>query len=247
MTGRYPFRYGVTGFTIDAQAPWGIPLEEAFLPEFLHDAGFETALFGKWHLGFFKPEYLPLSRGFDHQAGFYNWGNDHYTHELSFEFEVGYDWHVNQVSRLEYRGRYSGDIVRDDVVEFIRARPPDANNASRRPFFAYVAFQEAHAPFQVAQKYLDMYPHLASTPERQALAGMISHTDEMCGDIIDALNATRALQRTLVVFSSDNGGPKAEVLEGLTPPQRFDPHVLDRNYPFRGQKHEVYEGVHRGT
>ena len=44
MTGRYPFRYGVTGFTIDTFVPWGIPREEAFLPEFLHDAGYETAI-----------------------------------------------------------------------------------------------------------------------------------------------------------------------------------------------------------
>lgn len=107
---------------------------------------------------------------------------------------------------------------------------------------ADVAFQEAHAPFQVDGKYLDMYPHLAHTPQRQALAGMISHTDEMVGDIVDALGDSGALPRTLVIFSADNGGPMAEVLEGLTPPQRFDPHVLERNYPFRGQKHEVYEG-----
>ena len=48
MTGRFPFRYGVNGYTIDAVAPWGVPLNEAFLPEFLADAGYATACFGKW-------------------------------------------------------------------------------------------------------------------------------------------------------------------------------------------------------
>ena len=146
---------------------------------------------------------------------------------------------MQQQTRLDYRGKYSGDVVRDDTVAFIAARPP---NATARPYFLYVAFQEAHAPFQVDTKYLELYPHLASTPEQQALAGMITHTDAMVGDIIDALNSSGALPHTLVIFSSDNGGPMAEVLEGLTPPQRFDPHVIDRNYPFRGQKHEMYEG-----
>ena len=47
MTGRYAFRYGVTGYTIGAEAPWGIPINETFLPQFLGDAGYSTAMFGK--------------------------------------------------------------------------------------------------------------------------------------------------------------------------------------------------------
>jgi arylsulfatase A-like enzyme len=47
LTGRYPFRYGVTGYTISADAPWGIPTNETFLPEFLRDAGYVTGIFGK--------------------------------------------------------------------------------------------------------------------------------------------------------------------------------------------------------
>jgi len=47
MTGRYAFRYGVTGYTISAEAPWGMPTNETFLPQFLKDAGYSTAMFGK--------------------------------------------------------------------------------------------------------------------------------------------------------------------------------------------------------
>ena len=72
MTGRYPFRYGMTAFTIGADEPWGIPLDEAFLPQQLQNAGYDTALFGKWHLGFFKEPYTPWGRGFQQTAGIVN-------------------------------------------------------------------------------------------------------------------------------------------------------------------------------
>ena len=56
MTGRYPFRYGMTAYTIGADEPWGIPMHQPFFPQLLQAAGYDTAVFGKWHLGFFKPE-----------------------------------------------------------------------------------------------------------------------------------------------------------------------------------------------
>ena len=55
MTGRYPFRYGVTGYTINAAAPWGIPQNETFLPQFFKDAGYSTAIFGKVRTQGLKP------------------------------------------------------------------------------------------------------------------------------------------------------------------------------------------------
>ena len=233
MTGRYPHRYGVTGYTISAVAPWGIPIAEAFLPEFLQDAGYVTACYGKWHLGFFKEQYLPSARGCDSSAGLYNAQGDHFEHVI----DNGYDWQVDEKPALEFRGNYSGDLVRDHAVAFIRQR---AASRAANPFFMYVAFQEAHSPFQVPQAFKDLYPELSSTPSRQALAGMVSHNDAMIGDIYDALVQTAQLPRTIIVFSADNGGPGGQ--EDVPRPSQFDDAVLERNWPFRGQKHEVYEG-----
>merc|ERR1712166_46309 len=232
MTGRYPFRYGVNGYTISADAPWGIPLNETFLPQFLGDKGYHTGMTGKWHLGFYKEEYLPMSRGFDEQSGIYNALADRYTHDAY----GGYDWHRNQTTDWTLEGQYSGDLVRDNAVSFIRERSLEPHV----PFFLYVPFQEAHSPYQAPQKYLDMYPEMASTPERQNLAGMVTHTDECIGDIVEALNVTGAYDNTIIFFSSDNGGPGGQ--EEVPKQSRFDPVVLDRNYPYRGQKHEVFEG-----
>ncbi len=71
-------------------------------------------------------------------------------------------WHVNQVTETRFRGQYSGEIVRNESVAFIRARSrrhavgaaAAAAAGDRRPFFLYVAFQEAHAPFQVYYIYI---------------------------------------------------------------------------------------------
>ena len=66
---------------------------------------------------------------------------------------------------------------------------------------------------------------------------MVTHTDQMISDIMDALNRTGHLENTILFFSSDNGAPGVN-----SRPSRFDSHVIDRNYPYRGQKHELYEG-----
>ena len=190
--------------------------------------GYTTAVFGKWHLGFFKQAMLPSRRGFDHQSGLYNAKGDHFAHTI----DGGYDWHVNELSQPAFAGNYSGELVRDDAVAFIRT--------AHQPFFLYVPFQEAHSPYQAPQRYLDMYPELSATPEKQNLAAMLSHNDAMVGDIVDILNETGALRTSILVFSADNGGPGGQ--EGVPTPSRFDSHVLDRNWPFRGQKHELYEG-----
>merc|ERR1712048_584683 len=171
------------------------------MPQWFQEAGYVTAMFGKWHLGFFKSAYLPSHRGFDFQSGIYNALADHYTHEI----DGGYDWHVNDSVALEVKGIYSGDLVRDDAVQFVNDMVHGSN--STKPFFLYLPFQEAHSPYQVDKRYRDMYPSLADAPEEQNLAGMLTHNDDMIGDIVNALNSTGLLQNTIIIFSTDNGGP----------------------------------------
>jgi arylsulfatase B len=80
MTGRYTIRLGTQSNVIWWDSPWGIPLNETFLPENLKDAGFITAMFGKWHLGMYKQEYTPARRGFDEHMGYYQGCESRYTH-----------------------------------------------------------------------------------------------------------------------------------------------------------------------
>ena len=69
MTGRYPMRYGLQVGVIRPNAQYGLPLEERMLPEALREAGYTTAMVGKWHLGSFDKRYWPNARGFDSWYG----------------------------------------------------------------------------------------------------------------------------------------------------------------------------------
>jgi len=80
MTGRYPMRHGLQVGVVRPWAQYGLPLEERTLAQALKDAGYATAICGKWHLGHFNPAYLPTRRGFDHQYGHYNGALDYFTH-----------------------------------------------------------------------------------------------------------------------------------------------------------------------
>lgn len=214
MTGRYPFRHGLQTGVVRPWAQYGLPLEEQTLPSALKDAGYQTAITGKWHLGHFKPEYLPTKRGFDHQYGHYNGALDYFTHER----DGGFDWHKNDtVNRDE---GYSTELIGKEAARLIRERD------KAKPLFLYVPFNGVHSPFQVPDRYLSLYPQFKGN--RKTYAAMISAVDDAVGEIVKAANESGLGDNTLIVFSSDNGGP--------------NPGKLSDNGKLRGGKGGLYEG-----
>src|SRR3982750_1167394 len=89
LTGRYPMRHGLQVGVVRPWAQDGLPVEERPLAQALREAGYATAIVGKWHLGHSAPEYLPTRRGFDHQYGHYNGAIDYFTHLR----DGGHAWH----------------------------------------------------------------------------------------------------------------------------------------------------------
>ena len=69
LTGRYPLRYGLQTGVIPSGGRYGLATDEWLLPQALHEAGYETAMIGKWHLGHAEQKYWPRQRGFDHFYG----------------------------------------------------------------------------------------------------------------------------------------------------------------------------------
>ena len=96
LTGRYPTRTGVYT-VVRPHAKWGLPLQERTLANALKDAGYTTAIVGKWHLGEFDPAYYPRARGFDNQHGLYFGAIDNYTHMR----DGSHDWYHNDVELRE--------------------------------------------------------------------------------------------------------------------------------------------------
>jgi len=193
MTGRYPTKTGV--YTIvRPKAKWGLPLSERTLANALKDAGYETAITGKWHLGEFDRAYLPTSRGFDHQYGHYFGALDYFTHVR----DGSHDWYKDD-QELKEKG-YSTHLIAREACRLI------ANKDKSKPLFLYVPFNGVHSPFQVPDNYLAPYAKLQGN--RQKLAGMLAAVDEAIGQIVSAIEAAGLHKNTLFIFSSDNGGPK---------------------------------------
>jgi arylsulfatase A-like enzyme len=214
LTGRYPIRYGLQVGVVRPWAQYGLPLEERTLAQALKEAGYVTGIFGKWHLGHFAPEHLPTRRGFDRQYGHYNGALDYFEHTR----DGGFDWHRDdKVCRDE---GYSTFLLADEAAKFIR------EHDGAKPFFAYVPFTAVHAPLQAPEKYKE--PYAGMQENRRTYAAMISAMDEAVGRIIAAVEARGWRTNTLIVFSSDNGGP--------------NPGRLTRNGPLRAGKGTVYEG-----
>ncbi|HVJ79980.1 MAG TPA: arylsulfatase, partial [Planctomycetia bacterium] len=214
MTGRYPMRHGLQVGVVRPWAQYGLPLGERTIAEALRDAGYATAITGKWHLGHFAPEYLPTRRGFGKQYGHYNGAIDYFTHER----DGGFDWHENdKVCRDE---GYSTQLLARAATKFID------EHAGKKPFFLYVPFNAVHAPHQAPPEHLERYKHLKG--ERRKYAAMLSAMDEAVGEIADAVEKKGVKGNTLFIFSSDNGGPQ--------------PGTVTDNGKYRAGKGTLYEG-----
>ena len=213
LTGRYPSHTGVYG-VVRPNAPWGLKLEERTLPQALREVGYETALVGKWHLGEFDAAYRPTRRGFDHQYGLWFGNIDYFTHLRDGVL----DWHRND--QPSHDEGYTTHLIAREAVQRIRAKK------SGQPLFLYVAFNAPHDPHQVPDSYLAPYAHLEGV--RRIYAGMLAAMDEAVGQILTALDQAGLRENTLVIFSSDNGGPH--------------PGKVTSNGPLRAGKGTLYEG-----
>ncbi len=215
LTGRYPTRTGVYTI-ITPGAQWGLPLNERTLADGLREAGYKTAITGKWHLGEFEKSYQPNARGFDHQYGHFFGSIDYFSHTRNNEM----DWYRNGVP-IKQEG-YSTHLIAQEASSVIE------KHEKLKPLFLYVPFNGVHSPFQVPEEYTR--PYQALEGNRKKLAGMLGAVDEAIGKITASLEKSGMLENTLIIFSSDNGGP---------PP--------GNNSPLRDFKSSIYEGGTRAA
>ncbi len=242
LTGRHPQRGGIDEWTQgNMKEPRGVnmALGEVTLAEVLRDAGYRTALFGKWHLGAAET-HGPTKQGFEtffgHRGGFIDNYNHHFLHGRGF-----HDLYEG-TTEVFRRGNYFPDLVTNRALEYI-----DTNRD--RPFFLYLAFNIPHYPEQPDKQFDERYKNLPMP--RRSYAKMVSTTDDRIGQVLTKLDELGLTDNTIIVFLSDNGH-SAEDNAGIA----FDDHTsgLPKGHYYlahggggntgkwRGHKNTFYEG-----
>jgi arylsulfatase A-like enzyme len=227
MTGRYPHRYGLQTAVIPSAGKYGLSTDEWLLPQALKEAGYTTAIVGKWHLGHADRKYWPLQRGFDYQYGPILGEIDYYDHSAHGTV----DWYRN--NQLVKEEGYVTTLLGQDAVKLIEEHDP------KKPLFLYLAFTAPHAPYQAPEEYLDKYKDIAD-PTRRAYAAMITAMDDEIGRVVDALDKRGMRNNTLIIFQSDNGGPRSAMFTGEIDTSKLT--IPSDNGPYRDGKGTLYEG-----
>jgi len=228
MTGRYPFRYGLQTLVIPAGYSYGLPADEWLLPQALKEAGYKTAIIGKWHIGHGDQKFWPRQRGFDYQYGPMIGEIDYFTHK---EHDT-VDWYRDNKKLIEEG--YSTTLLGNDAVKLISAHD------TAKPLYLYLAFNAPHTPYQATQEYLDEYKQIAD-PSRRAYAASITAMDDQIGRVVEALQKKGMRDNTIIFFQSDNGGTRNAKFAGTG----FDlskTKIPCDNSPYREGKGSLYEG-----
>ncbi|QIL71859.1 sulfatase-like hydrolase/transferase [Diaphorobacter sp. HDW4B] len=230
MTARYQYRLrGAAEEPIRTNtrgnAELGLPPSHPTLPSLLRDAGYRTALMGKWHLGY-PPHFGPLKSGYEEFFGPMSGGVDYFTHcGAGGQHDL---WFGEEEKRQE---GYLTDLITDRSVDWIERKAAGAKGDV--PFFLSVHYTAPHWPWEtrddealsrelVDNKQAIYHLHGGHV---DAYRRMIHHMDEGIGRIVRTLEAQGLLEDTLIVFTSDNGG------------ERFSD-----NWPLVGGKMDLTEG-----
>ncbi|XP_067626465.1 arylsulfatase B [Eurosta solidaginis] len=235
MTGKYPIHTGMQHRVLYGAEPRGLPLTEKLLPQYLNDLGYSSHIAGKWHLGHYKSVYTPLQRGFKSHVGFWTGHHDYFDHTAMEHGMWGLDMRKGMEIGYEYHGKYTTDIVTEEAVRVITE-----HNATAQPLFLYVAHAAVHSanPYNALPVPYEAEAKLSSIEDfgRRKYAAMLTQLDQSIGQIVHVLQKRKMLNDSIIVFSTDNGGP----------PQGFNLNHAS-NWPLRGVKNSMWEGGLRGA
>lgn len=231
MTGRYPFRYGLQTAVIPSVSDYGLDTDEWLVPQCLKEAGYQTAIIGKWHLGHADKKYWPNQRGFDYQYGPMIGELDYFTHD-----EHGVlDWYRNGEPVRE--DGYTTTLLGTDAVRLIESHD------KKRPLYLYLTFNAPHTPYQAPQAYVDQYQNIED-PTRRTYAAMVTCLDDEIGRVVAALDKKGMRKNTIIIFHSDNGGTRDAMFTGVMADVSSIRIPCD-NGPYREGKGTLYEGATR--
>jgi len=241
LTGKHPARLGITIWRegaahpptnsplLPAPAETDLPHAETTLAELLQQAGYSTALIGKWHLG--DADHAPETQGFEVNLGGTHWGAPP-TYFYPYSGRFGSQKEHRYVPSLTPGppGEYLTDRLTTEALRVI-----DAFHARQKPFFLYLAHHAPHTPIEakpaLLAKYQAKLPH-GVNHTNPAYAAMVESFDQSVGRVLDHLRIRGIDRNTIFVITSDNGG----YLQSGNGPR------ITSNAPLRSGKGSLYEG-----
>ncbi len=229
LTGRSGVRTGVLS-NMNA-----LPGPEHTMAEMFKDAGYKTALFGKWHLGK-SAEQIPNSQGFTEFMGHLDGCIENYHHDF-LNWDAGtvlfHDlWHNQQPYSED--STHWGEILTRETLKYL-----DQNRAA--PFFLYAAFNNPHYPVQPLPFFFNQFKDMAEP--RRSYAAFIAQLDDEVGRIVKHVDDLGLRKNTLIVFMSDNGHSQESRNKLFVPDYPADAaYGGGTSAPYRGHKGEVLEG-----
>ncbi|MCM1036804.1 MAG: sulfatase [Bacteroides sp.] len=231
MTGCYPSRISING-ALKPLGGVGVDTCEQLMPEILADAGYATAMVGKWHIGD-EAAFLPTRRGFDEWLGL-PYSNDMWPYGYAFTFGQTPDrrvWDrpdlplydgervIRHISTMDEQSELT-TLYTERAVDFIR------RTAGHRPYFLYFAHTMVHVPLPVAERF-------RGRSEQGLFGDAMMEVDWSVGEILRAISEAGREDSTLVIFTSDNGAW-----------MNFGAHA-GCNGGLREAKHSTFEGGQR--
>lgn len=228
LTGRYSTKTGVW-HTIMGRSM--MATDEKTIAEVLRENGYQTAMFGKWHLGDNAPT-RPQDQGFDHAI--YHGGGGVWQTPDFYGNDYFDDTYFENGTPRKFSG-YCTDVWFSEAIHHI-----DRIHESDNPFFFYISTNAPHSPFWVDEKYSKPYKEKGLPSPMAEFYGMITNIDENVGKLRSHLDKLKLSDDTLFIFTTDNG-TAAGIRRGNIPENAW----AGVNAGMRGQKGSEYDGGHR--
>ena len=207
MTGRYPARTPVG--LIEPLTPtkrdstFGLTTEYPSIATLMKAVGYETALIGKWHLGFL-PKHSPVKNGFDYFFGIHSGAADYISHKGD-----GRTHDLYENDALVYPEGYLTDLFSQKAVAFIKQQ-------HNKPFFLTITYNAPHWPWQGPNdKPYEDSVNFRKGGSPAIYAAMMKSLDDGVGNIMKALDDEQLSNQTIVIFTNDNGGERYSDNGGL--------------------------------
>ena len=249
LTGRTPYRTGVKDWIPDGSEV-SLSREEVTIAQILKEAGYRTAVVGKWHLnGGLDLEHAPQPRdfGFDYQYGLGAWVKNKRAEGSGFG-KLFPDNMFRNNQPVGVTRKFSAELITEEAIKWI------GNIEAQAPFFLYLAYSEVHTPVASPNRFLDMYDQYLTDESRQhpwayymdwvgrpyrgkgEYYANVTYLDSQIGMILEELERQSQTNNTLIIFSSDNGPLTSEAA------MQWEVAMAGETNGLRGKKRYLFEG-----